>query len=163
MSFQSRITQLCAQHPDAPQQLILLSRSLLLTSRQIQEVVSLALEPCGLSYVQYLAMAMLYTEEKGELNPSELVRTLDLTPTQVTRLIDSLVDIGWVSRQLDANDRRRSRLTLTSTGLDKLQLALPLVHQAYRRIWQSCSIEETERFGGMLERLRAQTDDLLSK
>lgn len=163
MSFQSRIARICAQHPEAPQQLILLSRSLLLTGHQIQQVIASALAPCDLSYAQYLAMAMLYAEERGELNPSELASSLNMTPTQVTRLIDSLVDIGWVSRQLDANDRRRLRLALTSSGLDKLLAAMPLVHQAYQAIWQPYSSDDTGRFGEMLEQLYRQTYDMLAK
>ena len=163
MTFQSRIARICAQHPDAPQDLILLSRSLLLTGHQIQQIIARVLESCELSYAQYLAMAMLYADEKGELNPSELVRSLNMTPTQITRLIDSLVTIGWVSRQLDTSDRRRSRLALTSTGLDKLLTAMPLVHQAYHAIWQPYSSSDTDRFGDMLEQLHRQTHAMLEK
>lgn len=153
MSFESRIALFCTFYPEAPQELIVVSRALVRAAQQVQQEIDRVLASCGINYSQYLAMAMLFIEQGKEVNPSELARILDMTPTQVTRLIDGLVSEDWVDRKSDIYDRRRLLLTLTAVGHDQLQRAMPLVHQAYRQVWKSYSAAEIGFFNNMLERM----------
>lgn len=131
----------------------MVSRALVRAAQQVQREIDHALIPCGINYAQYLAMAMLFIDQGKEVNPSELARILDVTPTQVTRLIDGLVSENWVDRKADPYDRRRLLLTLTTAGHNQLQQAIPIVHQAYRQVWKPYSMTEIDLFNDMLERL----------
>ncbi|GGP24017.1 MarR family winged helix-turn-helix transcriptional regulator [Silvimonas iriomotensis] len=136
MSYQARIARFCQSFDAAPQKEILLSRTLFRAAAMLEMRINEALEPCGMNMPQYLAMAMLLADESAPpTNPSEVSKLLDMTRTQVTRLMDSLETAGWVTRTLDKEDRRRMMLTLTAEGKAQLQLAVPVVHAVYQRAW----------------------------
>ncbi|MDR3426734.1 MULTISPECIES: MarR family winged helix-turn-helix transcriptional regulator [Silvimonas] len=136
MSYQARITRFCQVFEAAPQKEILLSRTLFRAAALLEQRINEALVPCNMSMPQYLAMAMLLVDEGNQpTNPSEVSKLLDMTRTQVTRLMDSLETEGWVTRTLDKEDRRRMMLTLTDEGKAKLKMAAPVVHAVYQRAW----------------------------
>lgn len=57
---------------------------------------------------------------KGYDLSSTLVRMLLLDAPRVSRIVDGFVVAGYVEREVDPEDRRRSRLRLTPAGLEKL-------------------------------------------
>jgi DNA-binding MarR family transcriptional regulator len=50
------------------------------------------------------------------INSNELGRTMDLSPSRVSRIVDKLVVNGYLDRTSDTNDRRAIVLCLTSKG-----------------------------------------------
>ncbi|MEN0064217.1 MAG: MarR family winged helix-turn-helix transcriptional regulator [Myxococcota bacterium] len=50
---------------------------------------------------------------------SSLADTLSVTPGAVTRLVDGLVDRGYVERRRDPDDRRRVAVALTASGAEE--------------------------------------------
>jgi len=135
MSFERRIDRYCADHPDAPRDLILASRLLLRTARLLRHHIERALAPHALDLSQYLVISMLAIDADEPTMPSELGMTIDATRTQMTRLIDGLEARGLVRRQPSAHDRRSLELSLTPAALDLLTRAAPAVHQAYADAW----------------------------
>ncbi len=61
---------------------------------------------------------VLYTLLVGRRLTSELARRFNVTNPTMTRIVDALVDKGYVERQTDPNDRRRLYLQLTEAGLE---------------------------------------------
>lgn len=59
--------------------------------------------------------------DRGADTPTRLAHALRLDPARVTHLTDRLVAGGFISRAVDPNDRRRWRLSLTPSGLDRLE------------------------------------------
>ncbi|WP_434034290.1 MarR family winged helix-turn-helix transcriptional regulator [Cupriavidus sp. a3] len=129
MSFEARIDRYCANHPEAPRDLILASRLLL------RAHIDQALAPFELDMNQYLVMSMLSADEGQPSMASELGTTLDVTRTQMTRLRDGLEARGLLRRQASAQDRRSLELTLTAAGRRLLERAAPVVHAAYGEAW----------------------------
>lgn len=76
--------------------------------------------PCGfsLSLSQVFALQEL---EKQTLTITELAEKLRLERSSVSRLIDGLVKGGFVSRELNENNRREVLLNLTAKGTDSIQ------------------------------------------
>lgn len=71
--------------------------------------------PCGQRLAPSDAQAL--TEiAGGELQQRELVDVLQLDRSSVSRLVDRLVDRGWVRRSGGTHDRRTVRLTATPAG-----------------------------------------------
>jgi DNA-binding MarR family transcriptional regulator len=52
----------------------------------------------------------------GALNVSQLSAETGTKPSTLTNVLDRLADRGYLSRELDAQDRRSFRLTLTKQG-----------------------------------------------
>lgn len=72
------------------------------------------LEPLGLTYPQYLALAALWAEDGqtvGQIGAALMLDSNTLTP-----LLKRLEQAGWVQRRRDAADERQVRLTLTEAG-----------------------------------------------
>jgi DNA-binding MarR family transcriptional regulator len=67
-----------------------------------------------LNFTQFLALKLLGQE--APLTPVELARALHYNPGALTRLLDMLVQRGFVKRVPDPVDRRALRLELTTQG-----------------------------------------------
>lgn len=65
--------------------------------------------------------------EHGPLSHGDLAEHLGLTSGTVTTLVDRLETAGYVERQPDPNDRRRSEVALT-----------PATYQAFARVYRPC-------------------------
>ena len=73
----------------------------------------------GLSFNDAL---LLCAVEKGIVEPSALAKELDLSPSRLTRVIDSLEGRSLVQRTLSITDRRSLVISLTEAG-EELVLA----------------------------------------
>jgi DNA-binding MarR family transcriptional regulator len=60
--------------------------------------------------------ALHIVDDKGSLYSSELAEELHRSPSAVSRMVEGLVQRGWVMRTEDADDRRIKRLALTAEG-----------------------------------------------
>ncbi len=72
-------------------------------------------------------MRVLRMAEQGQPTLSDVANTLRVTRPTATRLVDGLVQRGWVERAPDPKDRRRVRLHITPAGqaiLDRVQEAI---------------------------------------
>ena len=81
--------------------------------------------------------SMLATIEKLE-RPSlgDLAKAEQIQPPSVTRLVQSLVDLGFCIRTVDEADRRCQRVTLTTVGVKQLQSI-----RKKKTIWLSSRLE----------------------
>jgi DNA-binding MarR family transcriptional regulator len=79
---------------------------------------------------------------KGYDLSSTLVRMLLLDAPRVSRIVDGFVVGGYVSREVDPNDRRRSRLRLTPKGVERLTQGRKELANAMDRLLGSLTEEE---------------------
>ena len=90
------------------------------------------LRPAGLSWSKLFILLWLRAmQEEGHegLNPSELSGHLAVTRNTVSTLLAGLERQGYITRELDAGDKRRFVIRLTSTGSEAAQkCAAPLFH-----------------------------------
>jgi len=77
----------------------------------------------GLTINDYEALLVLSRAEGGRLKRVELARSLMLTPSGITRLLQGLEDAGLVERASCATDLRVTYAQLTDAGGDKLEAA----------------------------------------
>jgi DNA-binding MarR family transcriptional regulator len=80
-------------------------------------------ESHGLTINDYEALLVLSRADGGRLKRIELARSLMLTPSGITRLLQGLEDAGLVERASCAADLRVTYAQLTDTGRDKLAAA----------------------------------------
>ena len=86
------------------------------------------------------ALLLMLWDQDGQ-NPGEMSARTVRDPTTMTRLIDTMVTKGLVERVQDTNDRRRSKICLTTQGQSLqpalLGIALPMIKQALSGISQA--------------------------
>lgn len=67
-----------------------------------------------------LQSALVSVEHRGPLTLGELAAIEQIAPATVTKIVTKLVDQGLVARSSDPDDRRVSRVELTTAGADQL-------------------------------------------
>lgn len=107
------------RHVHAQTELLHLDRQLCFalyaTSLAMTKLYKPLLAPLGLTYPQYLVMLVLW--EKDDRTVNELGHLLHLDSGTLTPLLKRMEANGLLTRQRDAEDERRVRVSLTSPGL----------------------------------------------
>ena len=79
----------------------------------------------GLSLQEYVALLILAESPDRRLRMGRLADSLTLSKSGATRLIDRLVDDGFVDRVTCSSDLRGAEAALTEAGLNRLRKAAP--------------------------------------
>lgn len=79
----------------------------------VARMFEVTLESVGLTIQKYRVLAYL---DQAPATPSELAYRLTVQAPTVTRLVAGLTERGYVSSEVDGNDRRRSVLRVTGAG-----------------------------------------------
>lgn len=97
---------------------------------------------------------MMLLKEEGTLHIAEICEKLQIAKAQMTYLIDKLVELGIVARQIDAADRRTLNIALTKKGRELLDEHQNILVNTVRENMSSLSDEELEALSGSLRNLR---------
>jgi DNA-binding MarR family transcriptional regulator len=84
------------------------------TTHHTLRTLSTSLADLRLSAAEINVLANL--ADRGALNVSQLGAETGTKPSTLTNVLDRLTDRGFLSRELDAQDRRSFRLVLTERG-----------------------------------------------
>jgi DNA-binding MarR family transcriptional regulator len=89
--------------------------------RRFEQFLSNQLEDCccGVSIAQ--CHCLLAIEELKRTTVGELADYLQLDKSTLSRTVESLVQIGFIDRETDPNDRRRTWIYLTETGMKQAE------------------------------------------
>lgn len=109
-------------------------------SRLIRRDFDGRVQSLGLTQVQWRAIVHIARQEG--CNQTALAETLEIKPITLTRLLDRLVEAGWVVRQPDLKDRRAMQLYLTEQARPLLQTMQQKSTQTRQRAMQGVSDEE---------------------
>jgi DNA-binding MarR family transcriptional regulator len=97
-------------------------RSINLDSKKIQK-------ECGLSIPQILALTFLSKSENYQCPQLELRKFLELNSSTVTGIVSRLEKKGYMAKLPAKGDKRATQLSLTSSGLETLEKAPPLLQE----------------------------------
>lgn len=106
-----------------------LTTLLALNGRLVQERIGRNLEPLGVSYAQASVLVRLWRRE-GQMPQAEMIRSLALSRTSGTLVLDELEQRGLIERLPDGHDARRRVVRLTEAGMD----IEPEVFDAFERV-----------------------------
>jgi MarR family 2-MHQ and catechol resistance regulon transcriptional repressor len=110
--------------------------------------------PSRLSLGRYNVLRLLYEAEENRLLMSEIGDGLEISPTVVTRLVDSLAAEGLVERAEHPDDKRKTWAVLTPAGRALFEAELPLMQREVEKVWQGLSAEEKRLLVHLLSKLR---------
>jgi DNA-binding MarR family transcriptional regulator len=89
----------------------------------------------GLSVSAYEVLMFLADAPEHRMRMSEIAQRVLLSRSGCTRLVDRLVDQGYVTRSADATDGRGLHAQLTDAGLDKVTAARRTHHDGIRQFF----------------------------
>lgn len=105
-----------------------------------------------LSVSDYGVLVELSEAEGGQMRMSDLAERMLLSPSGLTRRLDSMVESGLVERVRCQNDRRGAYAVLTPAGRARLEAAAPdHVEQVRRHFVERLSRQQLEALGEALE------------
>jgi len=109
----------------------------------------------GLPLTQYEVLLHLEAAPLCRLRMSELARSVLLSQSGVTRLVDRLERAGLVVREHCPEDRRVSYASLTPAGLARIEAAVPVHLQHLDEYFVSVlTREELEQVGAAMRKVR---------
>jgi DNA-binding MarR family transcriptional regulator len=100
-------------------------------------------------------VALLFKLERhgdSPLRVTDLADLLGVDPPTVTRKVQQLERLGFVTRGADAEDGRATRIQLTRDGRDTLDRVLIAHREFLARLFEQWSEKELTTFASMLER-----------
>ena len=104
-----------------------------------------------ISQEQWFILFRLY-EKQGQSQRELADKDLNDHPN-ITRLIDALVRQGYVRREADPRDRRRSLIYLTAEGETLMESLKPKIIETRRQVFAGVSAEEIEVLGQILQKI----------
>ena len=94
-----------------------------------QEKEARLAEEHGLCQAEFKCLRLFGSDKN--LNNKEIAKRMNLSQSRLTRIIDGLVHKGYIMREIDQNDRRNMRITLSKRGkifTNKLNKAFVDIH-----------------------------------
>jgi DNA-binding MarR family transcriptional regulator len=92
--------------------------------------------------------------QEGTMHVAEIGEKLLIAKAQMTHLIDKLVELEFVEREICPADRRTMNITLTAKGRKFMEEQDSLILNAVRDNMSSLSDKELEALSGSLRNLR---------
>ncbi|HAR80642.1 MAG TPA: MarR family transcriptional regulator [Succinivibrionaceae bacterium] len=82
------------------------------------------LEPLGLTYTQYIAMMVLWEDQK--INVKDLGKKLFLDSGTLTPMLKKMEQKGWIKRETSREDERVTFAIITKEGMELQEKALSI-------------------------------------
>ena len=89
-----------------------------------------ALASTGVSHSEYDVLVNIAGGPREGLRPTELAERVLITKSGLTRLLDRLVERGYIERRVCASDRRGQLIVLTPDGRHAFRRATPNIVRA---------------------------------
>ncbi|MDO9442321.1 MAG: MarR family transcriptional regulator [Beijerinckiaceae bacterium] len=118
------------------------------TSRLLQTYVDQRAKQHGTTRAQWAVLGRLRRQEG--LTQVDLAGQLELQPISLVRLLDRLVEQGYLERRSDAQDRRAKRLYLTVRGRQVVADLDPLGDDIRNAVLDGYSADEMQNLRDML-------------
>ena len=90
---------------------------------------------------------------------TQLGPNMGMESTSLARSLNKLEDIGIIIRKTDPNDKRKSIIHLTKTGLEWREIAKTEVLKFNNKVFSECDKEEIKTFFNVLKKINKVVND----
>jgi DNA-binding MarR family transcriptional regulator len=108
----------------------------------------------GLTKARYNVLRMLHGVEGNRKLMTDIVVGMNVSPTNITKLVDSLERDGYVRRVGNSKDKRKVWVELLPAGAEVVEETLPGVVRHVSNLWQGLSRQEKRVLVHLLAKLR---------
>ena len=127
--------------------------NIIYTANQLRDRENAALKEHGLLIQHYNAMRIIRGRHPKPVSPGEIKEVMLDKASDVTRLLDKLVEMKLVKRAICAENRRRVDVVLTSKGLDWLKEQDKSMNEIKADIKKRLSDKEAGQLSDLLDKL----------
>lgn len=105
----------------------------------------------GLSLSQF--MVLMTVENKTECSQAEIAQMRGLTEAAVSRMVDTVMEKGWMTKVENPDNRRKHTLKLTSSGEEMFMKAAAIVKVNLEQIFAGLSEDERVTFDRIMDKI----------
>lgn len=105
----------------------------------------------GLTQAEFRCLRLFDTDET--VNNKKIAERMNLSPSRLTRIIDGLVNKEYIIREIDPNDRRNMRVTLSHKGQSLVKQLNKAYVDIHREILKDIDPDQHETLTTALEHL----------
>ncbi|MDB4060563.1 MarR family transcriptional regulator [Vicingaceae bacterium] len=125
----------------------------LFTGKWITNLIAKQLKPFGLTNQQYNVLRILRGQGNNYISVNAISDRMIDKMSNVSRLIDKLVDKNLVQRKVNKDDRRQADIIINQKGLDLVR-AIEETEGDLKSNFKSLSEEEAKQLNSLLDKLR---------
>jgi len=127
--------------------------SILLSNNIINDQVSEALKPFGLTIPQFNVLRILRGQKGKPANLFTIQERMVSKMSNTTRIVDKLISKEYVSRIVCEKNRRKVEITITNHGLKLLAQVDPIMNNAEVELTKDLSATEIKTLTEILQKL----------
>ncbi|MEO1050594.1 MAG: MarR family transcriptional regulator [Bacteroidota bacterium] len=127
--------------------------NLMFTGNYVHNMVSKYIKPFGISLEQHNVLGILRGQYPSPTMFTTIQSRMYNRNSNVTRLVDKLVDLGYATRELNPNHRRKMDICITEKGLSlltEIDKAMPDLYAEFH----SLSAQEADTVSQLLDKMR---------
>lgn len=130
--------------------------NIMFTGYWLQDKVNQALKPLGITEPQYNVLRILKGSNGVPMNQYAIQERMIQRMSNVSRLVDKLVEKNLVERTICKDNRRRVDIIITKTGLQLLQDAEPVLKAGLEQMYREMNANDAQKLAGMLDDFRGK-------
>ncbi|MBD8871888.1 MarR family transcriptional regulator [Rhodanobacter sp. DHB23] len=137
-----------------------LCRLMSMVGKRMDEGLEEKLKPHQLNHSEFLTLMMLYSRPDGSSTPGELCEFTSQGSTNMTRIGNTLVKRGLISRGASAEDRRCVVMRISAAGRRFVLKMLPPMFPRLEAMFAGFSATERSQLSRLLRKLANNLDQL---
>lgn len=122
-----------------------------------------ALADTGVSYSEYDVLLNLLDGARDGMRPTELAEAVVITKSGLTRLVDRLVERGYLERRVCPSDRRGQLIVATPDGRRAFRRAAPNVVRTIGTLFGGQFSDDVVALRQMCERIAKAAEAMTSR
>ncbi|TJZ68593.1 MarR family transcriptional regulator [Chitiniphilus eburneus] len=158
LPVEEKINRVCMRLPCADRQHVVLTQLFKHIHGRLHERMNVVLREHNVNPVSFTALTMLYSAPDTVLNPSDLADSTGESRANVTRICDELVARGLLSREPNAEDRRRIDLRLAPDGSALVEALLPTLQSRVHSTYNVLNTKEKEQLERLMKKVLGALD-----
>jgi len=124
----------------------------MLVNNKINETISNVLKPFDVSSQQFNVLRILRGQKGNPANLSTLNERMVTKMSNTTRLVDKLLNKGFVDRSICPSNRRKVEINITEKGRKVLLKMDAAMQSAEKELLQNISKKELEQLNKLLDK-----------
>jgi len=128
--------------------------SILYSSSQLSNTLNGILKPFDISLQQFNVLRILRGQNKSAVSLAVVQERMISKMSNTTRLIDKLIKKKLVQKNINATNRRKIDISITSEGLEILDYVDALIDKAEENIVNKLTGKEKEQLIRLLAKIR---------
>jgi len=105
-----------------------------------------------ITYTQYLALKIV-SEAEGPVNNAYIKKRIIDNDSDVSRLVNRLIQLGFLSKQAREDDKRHSEISITESGLEQVARVKKSMHSV-DEVFYNLSAKEVKQLNLLLDKIR---------